>query len=333
MSDTNFSYMEVSAKRKKRNQFISVLIIVAIVLLGVIVWGWIELQKSRNAERIKHALNSQVEPGFREPDASLEPASAGHRQRGGRGRPGRSARARGPGAHPPRPPSRRSPRAGDAPRAPEGRRGAQARRPGPQARGSRARKERPAPDPQGRAGPRNRLPSCPSEEPARWPSTSPIHPGNPEAGGPKPSWRPTSPLPSRRCPRPSLRRSPPMPKAFPPEDLPLPAKPDAHRGGQAGRGAAPGPRAGPPPTPRRRLQQFQAGHGRLPSAGLRQRHPLLQRRVQARHQEARHHGPRRIRAGQLPQGHVPAQGGAYERGRLRLPERARVREVLSRWPI
>ena len=49
MSDTNFSYMEVSAKRKKRNQFISVLIIVAIVLLGVIVWGWIELQKSRNA--------------------------------------------------------------------------------------------------------------------------------------------------------------------------------------------------------------------------------------------------------------------------------------------
>ena len=51
MSDTNFSYMEVSAKRKKRNQFISVLIIIAIVLMGVIVWGWIELQKSRNAER------------------------------------------------------------------------------------------------------------------------------------------------------------------------------------------------------------------------------------------------------------------------------------------
>src|SRR5688572_3142230 len=73
MSDTNFSYMEVSAKRKKRNQFISVLIIVAIVLLGVIAWGWIELQKSRNAERIKHALNSQVEPGFREPETALEP--------------------------------------------------------------------------------------------------------------------------------------------------------------------------------------------------------------------------------------------------------------------
>jgi tetratricopeptide (TPR) repeat protein len=73
MSDTNFSYMEVSAKRKKRNQFISVLIIVAIVLMGVIVWGWIELQKSRNAERIKNALNSQIEPGFKEPEGTLEP--------------------------------------------------------------------------------------------------------------------------------------------------------------------------------------------------------------------------------------------------------------------
>src|SRR5690242_14295309 len=78
MSDTNFSYMEVSAKRKKRNQFISVLIIVAIVLLGVIVWGWIELQKSRNAERIKNALNSQVEPGFKEPEAAVPlPADTG----------------------------------------------------------------------------------------------------------------------------------------------------------------------------------------------------------------------------------------------------------------
>src|SRR4051812_36268167 len=76
MSDTNFSYMEVSAKRKKRNQFISVLIIVAIVLMGVIVWGWIELQKSRNAERIKNALNSQVEPGFKEPEAATNPAPA-----------------------------------------------------------------------------------------------------------------------------------------------------------------------------------------------------------------------------------------------------------------
>ncbi|MDB5047633.1 MAG: hypothetical protein JWO30_704 [Fibrobacteres bacterium] len=73
MSDTNFSYMEVSAKRKKRNQFISVLIIVAIVLMGVIVWGWIELQKSRNAERIKNALNSQIEPGFKEPETAQEP--------------------------------------------------------------------------------------------------------------------------------------------------------------------------------------------------------------------------------------------------------------------
>src|SRR3954454_23525778 len=74
MSDSNFSYMEVSAKRKKRNQFISVLIIVAIVLMGVIVWGWIELQKSRNAERIKNALNSQIEPGFKEAEAAPEPA-------------------------------------------------------------------------------------------------------------------------------------------------------------------------------------------------------------------------------------------------------------------
>jgi hypothetical protein len=65
--------MEVSAKRKKRNQAISILIIVAIVLLGVIVWGWIELEKSRNAERIKNALNSQVEPGFREPDIGPDP--------------------------------------------------------------------------------------------------------------------------------------------------------------------------------------------------------------------------------------------------------------------
>ncbi|MDQ3002388.1 MAG: tetratricopeptide repeat protein [Fibrobacterota bacterium] len=73
MSDTNFTYMEVSAKRKKRNQFISVLIIVAIVLMGVIVWGWIELQKNRNAERIKNALNSQIEPGFKESEANLEP--------------------------------------------------------------------------------------------------------------------------------------------------------------------------------------------------------------------------------------------------------------------
>jgi hypothetical protein len=76
MSDTNFSYMEVSAKRKKRNQFISVLIIVAIVLMGVIVWGWIELQKSRNAERIKNALNSQVEPGFKEPELPATPPPA-----------------------------------------------------------------------------------------------------------------------------------------------------------------------------------------------------------------------------------------------------------------
>src|SRR5262245_48268352 len=72
MTESNFSYMEVSAKRKKRNQLISVLIISAIVMMGVIVWGWIELQKNRNAERIKNALNSQVEPGFREPEAALE---------------------------------------------------------------------------------------------------------------------------------------------------------------------------------------------------------------------------------------------------------------------
>ncbi len=62
MNDNNLSYIEVSAKRKKRNQFISLLIILAIILLGVIVWGWIELDKNRKSERIKMALNSQVEP-------------------------------------------------------------------------------------------------------------------------------------------------------------------------------------------------------------------------------------------------------------------------------
>jgi hypothetical protein len=61
---TNYSYLEASAKRKKRNQFISILIIVAVVLAVVVGWGVREFKKSQDAERIKNALNSQVEPAF-----------------------------------------------------------------------------------------------------------------------------------------------------------------------------------------------------------------------------------------------------------------------------
>jgi TolA-binding protein len=61
---TNYSYLEASAKRKKRNQFISILIIVAVVLAVVVGWGMREYKKAQDAERIKNALNSQVEPAF-----------------------------------------------------------------------------------------------------------------------------------------------------------------------------------------------------------------------------------------------------------------------------
>ncbi len=61
---TSYSYQEASAKRKKRNQFISILIIVAVVLAVVVGWGIREFNKAQDAERIKNALNSQVEPAF-----------------------------------------------------------------------------------------------------------------------------------------------------------------------------------------------------------------------------------------------------------------------------
>jgi|GEM_PF-2096482 len=71
---TNYSYHEASAKRKKRNQFISILIIVAVVLAVVVGWGIRELKKSQDAERIKNALNSQVEPAFPMP-SEIDPAT------------------------------------------------------------------------------------------------------------------------------------------------------------------------------------------------------------------------------------------------------------------
>ncbi len=72
MTDSDFNYTEASAKRKKRNQLISIVIVVAILLVGVIVWGWIELEKRRNAERIKSALTSQLENTFPESVPSLQ---------------------------------------------------------------------------------------------------------------------------------------------------------------------------------------------------------------------------------------------------------------------
>ncbi len=69
MSDNNLDYMEVSARRKKKNQLISAAIILAIIVLGVLVWGWMELQKTRSAERIKNALNSQSEMAISESPA------------------------------------------------------------------------------------------------------------------------------------------------------------------------------------------------------------------------------------------------------------------------
>lgn len=67
---TNYSYLEASAKRKKRNQFISILIIVAVILAVVVGWGIREYKKAQDAERIKNALNSQVEPAFPMPSES-----------------------------------------------------------------------------------------------------------------------------------------------------------------------------------------------------------------------------------------------------------------------
>lgn len=192
MSDTNFSYMEVSAKRKKRNQFISVLIIVAIVLLGVIVWGWIELQKSRNAERIKHALNSQVEPGFREPDPALDPAP-----------PETSGvvvqdvpPAVEPSPEPPKPAVEPVPEPVKPPEPP---------------RVAEIPKPAPAPKPVVKRDP-------PAPKPPR-PAPEPVLPKEPvQVAVNKPD-----PIPEAPKPTPAPKAQEPV-KAFPPEDLPLPSK-------------------------------------------------------------------------------------------------------------
>lgn len=193
MSDTNFSYMEVSAKRKKRNQFISVLIIVAIVLMGVIVWGWIELQKSRNAERIKNALNSQMEPGIREPEAMPDPI-----------------------------PEMGSPVVQDTLPAPEIAEAPKTEALTPEARPIEEVKPVPTPAPEPKAPVAVAKPEPAAPAPAK-PRPAPVRPAKPE---PENKPAPEKPAPEQVA----LRQPDPIPakpapaKAFPPEDLPLPAK-------------------------------------------------------------------------------------------------------------
>ena len=202
MSDTNFSYMEVSAKRKKRNQFISVLIIVAIVLMGVIVWGWIELQKSRNAERIKNALNSQVEPGFKEPEGGLEPFSDSSSV---------TVQDTAPAVEPPKP-------VVEAPKP------APVKPPEPVVvKPKQHREQVKAVD----------LPKEPTPEPvveAPKPKPVPVKPPEPVAVAPKPKPEPVvvamhkpDPIPATPTPKPTPA---PAAKVYPPEDLPLPEKPE-----------------------------------------------------------------------------------------------------------
>jgi TolA-binding protein len=74
MTDSNYGYTEATVKRKRKNQIISVLIIIAVVMAGVGIWGIQEIQKSRNAERIKSALSTQVEaPNFGVEDSLSAP--------------------------------------------------------------------------------------------------------------------------------------------------------------------------------------------------------------------------------------------------------------------
>jgi hypothetical protein len=210
MSDTNFSYMEVSAKRKKRNQFISVLIIVAIVLMGVIVWGWIELQKSRNAERIKNALNSQVEPGFKEPESAVEPF----------GDSGNVTVQDTPRTPEPPPvaaePVKRKPEAvKPAPAEPV------AAAPKPKAHKEPVKavdlpKEPIAEAPQPKPAP---VAPKPKPEPVAKPA-----PEAPVVAMHKPEPAPAAPVPK---PAPVTPTPAPAAKAYPPEDLPLPEKPEA----------------------------------------------------------------------------------------------------------
>ncbi len=221
MSDTNFSYMEVSAKRKKRNQFISVLIIVAIVLMGVIVWGWIELQKSRNAERIKNALNSQVEPGFKESEGGMEPPIDTGTL---------TVQDTVPVAVPPKP-------VVETP--------APVKPPEPVAVKPKPRKEQvkavdlpKEPEP---------VAVAPVVEPPK-PKPAPVKPPEPVAVKPKPepvvvAMHKPDPIPANPTPKPA----PTPAKVYPPEDLPLPEKPEATEEVKNAVAAIPAP-AMPAPT-------------------------------------------------------------------------------------
>jgi hypothetical protein len=205
MSDTNFSYMEVSAKRKKRNQAISILIIVAIVLLAVIVWGWIELEKSRNAERIKNALNSQVEPGFREPDIGPDPVLDTGSLVVEDVPP--AAEVVPPVAEPARPPVETAPSRPVEPRVVE--------KPA-QPKVVEAPASKPA-EPKAVESP------APVKEPVA--KAQPTRPKEPV----QVAMHRADPIPEPAKPGPKAEAKPaPAPaKAFPPEDLPLPAKPEA----------------------------------------------------------------------------------------------------------
>jgi hypothetical protein len=230
--------MEVSAKRKKRNQFISVLIIVAIVLMGVIVWGWIELQKSRNAERIKNALNSQVEPGFKEPEGGLEPYTDSGNV---------TVQDTPPAVDPAKP---------------------VAEAPSPAKPAPVAAPAKPAPEPAKPAKPRKEtvkaadLPKEPSAEPAPIaevpapakppaPKPAPVKPAEPVAAKPKPepkaapeptvvSMHKPDPIPSAPAPKPAPA---PATKVYPPEDLPLPEKPEPTEEAKSAVAAIPAPAA------------------------------------------------------------------------------------------
>lgn len=210
MSDTNYSYMEVSAKRKKRNQFISALIIVAIVLMGVIVWGWIELQKSRNAERIKNALKSEMEPGFKEPTSGLEPfpESSGVSVQDTPGATSESSasapaavrsEAERPAAEAPRTAEHRKEpvKAVDLPREPEPPAAVEAHAP----RVARTVRPKPAPTVKAEAKPKPAPARAPEPQPEAIAMNTP----------------------------PAAEKAPAAPaaKAYPPEDLPLPAKAEA----------------------------------------------------------------------------------------------------------
>lgn len=227
MSDTNFSYMEVSAKRKKRNQFISVLIIVAIVLMGVIVWGWIELQKSRNAERIKNALNSQVEPGFKEPETVVPPPAPA--------------------------PDTGSVTLQDSPQAaepvavvPEPAKPAPAE---PAAKPAKPRKE---------TVKATELPKEPSEPVAAAPKPQPAVPKKPKPEpAPLPASEPTvvamhkpEPAPLAPTTKPVPEPAPTAPaKAYPPEDLPLPANPEPTEEAKSAAAVTSAPVAAPAESP------------------------------------------------------------------------------------